>query len=116
MKFYLEHMFPRRLRYAKVYLEAGGASVSFSLNGGSANWHASIGKSGEVEMTDREYSRLRAALPAVETLDDNGKVVIIRNANGYEEQWRKPQWVLVNVHKTEHEGLEEREHQALQDT
>ena len=99
MKFYLEHMLPRRLRYAKVYLEAGGASVFFSLNGSSANWHARIGRSGEVEMSDKDYSRLRATLPAVETLDDDGKMVIVKNAEGYEEQWRKPQWVLVNVRK-----------------
>jgi hypothetical protein len=103
MKFYLEHMLPKRLRYAKVYLEAGGASVFFSLNGGSANWQASIGRSGEVEMSDKQYSRLRAALPAVETLDDDGKNVIVRNADGYEEQWRRPQWVLLNVRKRRRE-------------
>lgn len=100
MKFYLEHMLPRRLRYARVYLEAGGASVFFSLNGNSANWQARVGRSGEVEMSDREYSRLRVALPAVETLDDDGKTFIVRNAEGNEERWRRPQWVLVNVRRT----------------
>ena len=33
MKLVLEHMLPRKLRYAKVYLEAGSASVFFSLVG-----------------------------------------------------------------------------------
>jgi hypothetical protein len=99
MKFYLEHMLPRRLRYAKVYLEAGGASVSFSLNGNSANWQAKIGRPCEQEISDKQYSRLRAASPAVEMLDDDGRMVVVRNADGYEEQWLKPQWVLVNVRK-----------------
>jgi len=99
MRFYLEHMFPRKLRYAKVYLEAGSASVSFSLNGNNANWQARIGRPSELEVSDKQYSRLRAALPATEMLDDDGKTIVVKNANGYEEQWRRPQWVLVNFRK-----------------
>jgi hypothetical protein len=37
MKFRLEHQLPKKLRYAKVYLEAGPASVFFSLDGTSAD-------------------------------------------------------------------------------
>jgi len=99
MKVLLEHMLPRKLRYARVYLEAGSASVYFSLDGASADWHASIGRKRGVEMSDKEYSRLRAKLPAVETLDDDGKMLVVRNANGNEEQWWKPRWVLTRVRR-----------------
>ena len=105
MKVLVEHMLPRKLRYAKVYLEAGGASVYFSLDGASADWYASIGRKRGVEMSDKEYSRLRANLPAVETLDDDGRMLVLRNAKGFEEQWRKPEWVLTRVRRN---GSEER--------
>ncbi len=99
MKVLLEHMLPRRLRYAKVYVEAGSASVFFSLDGTSADWYASIGKKKGAEMSDKEYTRMRANLPAVETLDDDGRMLVVRNARGYEEQWRKPKWVLTRMRK-----------------
>lgn len=99
MKILLEHKLPKRLRYARVYMEAGGASVYFSLDGDSADWHASIGKKRGVEMSDKEYSRLRANLPAVETLDDDGRMLVVRNALGFEEQWTKPRWVLLRARK-----------------
>lgn len=100
LKFLLEHRFPRKLRYAKVYFEAGPTSVFFSLDGTTADWHASIGKPKDVEMTDAEYSRLRAEVPAVELLDDDDRKVLIRNAAGYEELWEKPRWTLARVHKS----------------
>jgi hypothetical protein len=100
LKFLLEHKLPRRLRYARVYFEAGPASMFFSLDGTTADWHASIGRSKEeLEVTDEEYARLRETMPAVELLDDDGKQVVIRNAAGYEEEWAKPRWVLRRVHK-----------------
>jgi hypothetical protein len=99
LKFLLEHKLPRRLRYAKVYFEAGPTSVIFSLDGTSADWHASIGRKNGVRMTDAEYSRLRAEVPAVETLDDDGSGVLIRNAAGYEELWEKPRWILRRIHR-----------------
>ena len=99
MKFLLEHKFPRRVRYAKVYFEAGPTSVLFSLDGTSADWHASIGRRKRVEMTDAEYTRLRAEMPAVELLDDGGSKVLIKNAAGYEELWEKPRWVLTRAHR-----------------
>ena len=94
MKFFLEHKLPRKVRYARVYFEAGPTSVRFSLDGTSADWHASIGRRRKVEMTDAEYSRLRAEIPAVELLDDDGKRVLVKNAAGFEELWEKPRWVL----------------------
>ena len=99
MKFQLEHRLPRKLRYAKVYFEAGPTSLFFSLDGTSADWHASIGKKKGVEMTDAEYARLRKEVPAVEMLDDDGEHVLVRNAAGYDELWQKPRWVLNRVHR-----------------
>jgi len=99
MKFQLEHRLPKKLRYAKVYFEAGSTSMFFSLDGTSADWHASIGRRKGIEMTDTEYTRLRAQVPAVETLDDDGDYVLVRNAAGYDELWQKPRWVLNRVHK-----------------
>jgi len=99
VKFLLEHQLPRRLRYARVIFQAGSASVFFSLDGSSADWHASIGRPRrKIEMTDKEYTRFREAVPALEVLDDDGRNVVIRNAAGHEEQWQKPRWVLRRIH------------------
>ena len=101
MKLRLEHALPRRLRYAKLYFEAGAASLSLSVDGSSANWQASIGrkKNDQVELSDKEYARFRATMPAVELLDDNGQTLVVRNASGYEEQWKRPQWILMGLRK-----------------
>jgi hypothetical protein len=99
LKFILEHKLPKKVRYAKVYFEAGPTSVLFSLDGTSADWHASIGRRKGVRLTDAEYARLRAEVPAVELLDDDGRSVLIRNAAGYEELWEKPRWILTRAHK-----------------
>ncbi|MDG6985496.1 MAG: hypothetical protein JRM73_01955 [Nitrososphaerota archaeon] len=99
MKFSLEHKFPKRVRYARVYFEAGPASVLFSLDGTSADWHASIGRRRQATMTDAEYARFRAEVPAVEMLDEEGGMVLIRDAAGFEELWRKPRWVLERARK-----------------
>lgn len=99
LKFSLEHRLPRRIRYAKVFFEAGPTSLVFSLDGATADWHASIGRKRGAGMTDAEYSRLRAHIPAVELLDDDGRNVIIKNAAGYEETWEKPRWVLTRARK-----------------
>jgi hypothetical protein len=105
MKFLLEHQLPRKLRYARVFFQAGSASVSLSIDGANADWHASIGRGKRaVSLTDKEYSRLRKSLAAEELLDDDGKVIIIRNAAGEEEQWQKPQWVLNWVHRKPRAG------------
>lgn len=105
MKFLLEHQLPRKLRYARVFFQAGTASLFLSIDGASADWHASIGRGKkEVALTDREYSRLRNSLPAEELLDDDGEVVVIRNEAGEEEQWQKPQWVLKGVHRKPRAG------------
>jgi hypothetical protein len=100
MKFLLEHKLPRKLRYAKVYFQAGPTSLLFSLDGTSADWHASIGRRKPAQLTDAQYTRLRSVLPAVEMLDDDGQRVLIRNAAGYEELWEKPRWGLARAHKS----------------
>ena len=99
MKFLLEHKLPRRLRYAKVFFQAGPTSLLFSLDGTNADWHATIGRRQGARLTDAEYARLRSELPAVELLDDDGQRVMIRNAAGDEETWEKPRWTLARVHK-----------------
>jgi hypothetical protein len=99
MKFILEHKLPRRLRYAKVFFQAGPTSVQFSLDGTNADWHASIGRKKEAAMTDAEYFRFRAEIPAVEVLDDDGSKVLIKNSEGSEELWTKPRWVLERTHR-----------------
>lgn len=101
LKILLEHRLPKKLRYAKVYLEAGNTSLSFSLDGGNADWHASIGKRKRgIELTDEQYSRLRSELPAKEVLEEDGKMVVISNSAGYEEQWERPRWVLTGFRKS----------------
>ena len=98
MKLRIEHRLPRRLRYARVYLEAGSASVSFSLDGSTADWRARIGRPRRLtQLSDREYSRLRAALPATETIDDDGRMVTVRNSTGDAESWIRPRWTLSHV-------------------
>ena len=104
LKFVLEHKFPKRLRYARVYFEAGPTSLQFSLDGTRADWHASIGRKKPAQLTDAEYARLRSEVPAVEMLDDDGKRVLIRNAAGYEELWEKPRWRLANAHRRPSRG------------
>ena len=99
LKFLLEHKLPKRLRYAKLYFEAGPTSLLFSLDGTSADWHASIGGRRKVRLTDAEYTRLREEVPALEMLDDDGRRVLIRNAAGYEELWERPQWTLTRTRK-----------------
>jgi hypothetical protein len=105
MKFRLEHALPRRLRYAKVYLEAGPASLFFSLDGTTADWRASIGrKPARLQLTDREYSRLRASVPAVETLADDGRMFVVRSAPGREETWLRPRWTLLRAEERKGQG------------
>lgn len=99
MKFRLEHKVRRKSRYARVYFQAGSTSVLLSVDGTSADWHASIGKRKKAVMSDAEYARFRAEVPAVELLDDDGSRMLVRNAAGSEELWEKPHWVLERARK-----------------
>jgi hypothetical protein len=105
MKFRLEHALPRRLRYAKVYLEAGAASIFFSLDGTNADWHARIGRRPESSLlSDREYSRLRAHAPATEALGDDGRMFVVRSVSGREETWLRPRWTLLRAEEPKRRG------------
>ena len=99
MRILLEHKLPKRLRYAKVYDETGNASDDFSLDGDSADWHASIGRRRGLEMSDKEYTRLRAKIPALEALEEDRRMLVVRNAVGLEEHWEKPHWVLARTRR-----------------
>ncbi len=95
MKILLEHELPKRLRYAKVYLEVGSASLFVSVNGSRARWSGSIGGGkSSLSISDSEYSRYRASTPAKELIDEEKGRVILRNEKGFEEEWEMPRWVL----------------------
>ena len=104
MRFLLEHKLRKKLRYAKVYFEAGPTSLLFSLDGTSADWHASIGRRKSLSMSDAEYSRFRSAVPADELLDDDGRRVLIKSSAGFEELWEKPRWLLMRARKIRPRG------------
>ena len=75
----------------------------FSLDGVNADWQACLGKKG-VELSDAEHAKLRAAIPAVELLDEDDRKVLIRNAEGYEDLWEKPRWILIRTHRRPEKG------------
>jgi len=101
MKVRLEHELPRKLRYAKVYLELGNAALFISINGSSASWFGQIGGRGiSLAVSDREYSRYRAAAPAAELLDQDEERIILRNRQGNEEEWITPRWVLTGFRRS----------------
>jgi hypothetical protein len=99
MKLVIKHDLPRRLRYAEVYLQLANASAFVTINGSSASWFARIGCSNPVQISDKEYSRIRASLPVESVLDDDGEAVILRNAKGREERWYKPRWILESIRR-----------------
>ncbi len=101
MKILLEHELPRRLRYAKVYLEVGNASLFVSVNGSRARWFGSIGGvKNSLSISDSEYSRYRASTPASELIDEDKGRVILRNEKGFEEEWEMPRWVLTGFRRS----------------
>jgi hypothetical protein len=93
MKFLLEHRLPKKLGYSKDYFQTGRTSLAFSLDGTSADWHATTWRRRAVRPEGTRRARPRSERPAVEMLD-GGEWVVTRNAAGYEEQWEKPRWVL----------------------
>ncbi len=100
MKILLEHELPRRLRYAKVYLELGNSSLYVSVDGSHASWYGSIGgKKASLSVSDREYARYRAASPATELVDQDEGRVILRNKEGNEEEWATPRWIMTGFRR-----------------
>lgn len=107
MKILLEHELPRKLRYAKVYLEVGNASLYVSVDGSRASWFGSIGgRRGAVSISDSEYARYRAATPATELIDEEKGRVILRNKEGFEEEWSMPRWVLTGFRRSREKRTE----------
>jgi hypothetical protein len=109
MKLLFKHELPKRLSYAKVYLEAGSASLFFSLDGNRASWYASIGSSMKrpVSFSDRDYSLHRASSRVVEVVDHDEDRIVLRTENGVEEEWVRPKWILAGLRRARvREGTE----------
>ena len=108
MKILLEHELPRKLRYARVYVEVGSASLYVSVDGSRASWFGSIGgrRRGAVSISDSEYARYRAATPATELIDEARGRVILRNKEGFEEEWSMPRWVLTGFRRSKEKRKE----------
>src|SRR5690348_9158563 len=94
MKLLLKHELPRRLRSAELYLEFLNASLYLSVNGSKARVMGSIGGQQQrpIAITDREYSTYRAAHNVVEVIDEDDERVVVKTAEGFEEEWLRPRW------------------------
>lgn len=83
-----------------MYLELGTASLYITVDGSTASWSGSIGGKRKMAfVSDRAYSRYRASNPAVALLDADGERVVLKSAQGMEEEWLSPRWVLTGVRK-----------------
>lgn len=101
MKLQIEHDLPRKVRYGKMYLELGSASLYIDVNGSSASWVGSIGgRKRAAQVSDREYTRYRLVNPAMKIVDADSERVIVKSANGLEEEWVRPRWVLQGVRRS----------------
>src|SRR5450759_353733 len=101
MKLLVKHELPRRLRSAQVYVEFLNASLYVSVDGSKASVIGSIGgkQSRPIAITDREYSSYRASHDVVGVVDQDEERVVLKNAEGYEEEWLRPRWVLNGVRR-----------------
>jgi hypothetical protein len=101
MKLFLKHDLPRRLRSAEVYVEFLNASLYLSVDGRKASVMGSIGTQQRkpIAVTDREYSSYRASHDVVGVVDEDDERVVLKTAEGYEEEWLRPMWVLNGVRR-----------------
>jgi hypothetical protein len=101
MKLLVKHELPRRLRSAQVYLEFLNASLYVSVDGSKASMMGSIGpqQGKPVAITDREYSSYRASHDIVGVVDQDDERVVLKTAEGNEEEWLRPRWVLNGVRR-----------------
>ncbi len=106
MKLFLKHDLPRRLRSAQVYLEFLNASLYLSVDGSKASMMGSIGGQQKKPMavTDREYSSYRASHEVVEVVDQDEERVVLKTAEGNEEEWIRPRWILNGVRRARQAG------------
>jgi hypothetical protein len=101
MKLMLKHELPRRLRSAQVYIEFLNASLYLSVDGPKASMMGRIGgRQGlPIAINDREYSSYRASHDVVGVVDQDEERVVLKTAEGYEEEWLRPRWVLNGVRR-----------------
>jgi len=102
MKLFLKHELPRRLRSAQVYVEFLNASLYLSVDGSKASMMGSIGtqQGKPLAISDREYSAYRASHGVLGVVDEDEDRVVLKNAEGYEEEWLRPRWVLNGVRRS----------------
>jgi len=102
MKLLLKHELPRKLRSAEVYVEFLNASLYLSVDGSKASVMGSIGPPHDkpVAITDREYSSYRASHEVVGVVDEDDDRVVLKTAEGNEEEWIRPRWVLNGVRRS----------------
>ena len=103
----MKHDLPRRLRSAEVYVEFLNASLHLSVDGPSASVMGSIGgqQRKPIAVTDRQYSRHRASHDVVGVVDEDEERVVLRTAEGYEEEWLRPKWVLNGVRRAREQDI-----------
>ncbi len=101
MKLLFRHELPRRLRSAELYLEFLNASFHLSVDGPKASVTGSIGgpPNRAITISDREYSCYRASHDVLEVIDEDEDRVVLKTADGYEEEWVRPRWVLTGVRR-----------------
>ena len=101
MKLFLKHDLPRRLRSAQVYVEFLNASLYLSVDGPKASMIGSIGgqQRRPIAVTDREYSTYRASHEVVEVIDQDEERVVVKTAEGNEEEWIRPRWILNGIRR-----------------
>lgn len=106
MKLHLKHDLPRKLRSAQVYVEFLNASLYLSVDGPSASVMGSIGgqQKKPIAVSDREYSSYRASHGVVGVVDQDEERVVLKTAEGYEEEWLRPKWVLNGVRRAREQG------------
>lgn len=102
MRLLLKHELPRKLRSAEVYVEFLNASLYVSVDGSKASMMGSIGSQHgkPVAITDREYSSYRASHDVVGVVDEDEDRVILKTAEGNEEEWIRPRWILNGVRRS----------------
>ena len=101
MTLLFKHELPRRLRSAQVYVEFLNASLYLSVDGSKASMMGSIGgRQGKpLAITDRQYSSYRASHDVVGVVDQDDDRVVLKTAEGNEEEWLRPRWVLNGVRR-----------------
>ena len=104
MKLLVKHELPRRLRSAQVYVEFLNASLYVSVDGSKASMMGSIGcqQGKPMAITDREYSSYRASHDVIGVVDQDEERVVLKTAEGNEEEWLRPRWVLNGVRRARH--------------